>query len=592
MSSKHLSNDIHALVQGALTSLTIVNPRVSYDPANKTVYDSDAIDSPNVAVVSGGGSGHEPAFAGFVGGGFLSAAVAGSIFASPSADQVYRCLTRLGAAHPGRGILIVIMNYTGDKLHFGMAIEKARAQGIEAELLVVYDDVGVGRSRSGRIGRRGLAGTVLVQKIAAALAAEGASLSEVYKVASLAASNVATVGASLAHVHVPGRAVSTDELSTNDKIEIGMGIHNEEGFGRVKTDLRGLVKALLEQLLDTTDKDRGFMEIAQGVPVVLLVNNLGGISPLELGAATLELVDQLDQTYGIFPVRVLSGTYMSSLNGLGFSATLLKVVDDKFVELLDTAVSASGWLPPAPAENWSGAFRGNIIKEDIFDLGTEGARSNLRVDYTQVQGTLTKALTNMIQAEPEVTKYDTLVGDGDCGLCLKTGAEAVLSHIQSLPSSSSTTPSSDAVQLVTGIAHVIEKSMDGTSGALYSIFVNALAAGLREQDSPSSLPSESKGATATVWGTALTKALQTLCTYTPAKPGDRTVVDTLQPFSEVFAATGDLVQAVDAAQKGCDSTKGIEASLGRSVYVGGEEWKNCPDPGAYGLLAFLRGFLG
>jgi dihydroxyacetone kinase len=166
--AKHLSNDILGLVQGALSSLTIVNPRVSFDPTNKTVYDSDALTSSNVAVVSGGGSGHEPAFAGF-----LSAAVAGSIFASPSADQVYRCLVRLGASKPQRGILVIIMNYTGDKLHFGMALEKVRAQGIEAELLVVGDDVGVGRSRSGRIGRRGLAGTVLVQKIACALAAQG-----------------------------------------------------------------------------------------------------------------------------------------------------------------------------------------------------------------------------------------------------------------------------------------------------------------------------------------------------------------------------------------------------------------------------------
>jgi triose/dihydroxyacetone kinase / FAD-AMP lyase (cyclizing) len=134
---------------------------VSYDPANKTVYDSDANSSSNIAVVSvGGGSGHEPALAGFVEGGFLLMAIAGSIFASPSADQVYKCLVRLGASNPNRGILVIRMKYTGDKLHFGMAIEKARAQGIKAELLVVCDDVGVGRPKSGRIGRRGQAGTV------------------------------------------------------------------------------------------------------------------------------------------------------------------------------------------------------------------------------------------------------------------------------------------------------------------------------------------------------------------------------------------------------------------------------------------------
>lgn len=144
-----------------------------FDSAHKIVALRHGATQPTVATLSGGGSGHEPSFAGFVGENFLTAAVAGSIFASPSAEQVFQGLLRLGSKQPSRGILIIIMNYTGDKLHFGMAAEKARAVGIKTELLVVGDDVGVGRKRSGRIGRRGLAGTVLVQKIAAAAAAEG-----------------------------------------------------------------------------------------------------------------------------------------------------------------------------------------------------------------------------------------------------------------------------------------------------------------------------------------------------------------------------------------------------------------------------------
>ncbi|KAH8660026.1 Dak1 domain-containing protein [Xylariales sp. PMI_506] len=581
MSTKHLSEDINALVQGALSALTIVNPRVTYDAHNKTVYSIDALESSKVAIVSGGGSGHEPAFAGFVGEGFLSAAVAGSIFASPSAQQVYECLLRLGQTHPERGILFIIMNYTGDKLHFGMALEKARSQGIKAELLVVADDVGVGRSRSGRIGRRGLAGTVFVQKIASALAAQGASLEEVYKVAALAAENVATVGASLAHVHVPGRLKSTDELNANDEIEIGMGIHNEEGFGRVKTDMAGLMQSLLKQLLDTSDPDRGFIEInGSSDKVVLMVNNLGGLSQLEMGAATTELVKQLAATYSIVPKRVLCGTYMSSLNGPGFSATLLKVADDSFITLLDAPAPVSGWVPPAPTANWANQQAGpNILSSSAHTEAAEKP-SNLKVDPSQVKSTLSRALESLIKAEPEVTRYDTLVGDGDCGLCLKVGAEAVLAHVQS-------TSTTDAVQLVTGIANVVEASMDGTSGALYAIFLSALAASLRGADvSGSAAP-----ATPAVWAAALSGALVALSRYTPAKPGDRTVVDALQPFVETFKATANLAAAVTAGEKGCDSTKGMEASLGRSVYVGGDEWKNCPDPGAYGLVALLKGLL-
>lgn len=182
-----------------------------------------------------------------------------------------------------------------------------------------------------------------------------ADLAEVTKIASTVADNIATVGASLAHVHVPGRAAAEDELDGNDEIEIGMGIHNEEGFSRVRDDLPGLVQTLLKQLLDTTDEDRAFIDIRAGEGVVLMVNNLGGLSQLELGAVTMEVSDQLGQRYHIIPRRVLSATYMTSLNGLGFSITLLKLVDDRFSELLDGPTEATGWHPPAPAANWDRA---------------------------------------------------------------------------------------------------------------------------------------------------------------------------------------------------------------------------------------------
>lgn len=170
--AKHFSNDATALVHSALRSATFTNPSLSFDPVHKIVSLRENAPS-TVALISGGGSGHEPSFAGFVGKGFLTAAVAGSIFASPSADQVFEGVRAVASANPSRGVLVIVMNYTGDMLHFGMAVEKARAAGIKADMLVVGDDVGVGRKRSGRIGRRGLAGTVLIQKIASAAAAKG-----------------------------------------------------------------------------------------------------------------------------------------------------------------------------------------------------------------------------------------------------------------------------------------------------------------------------------------------------------------------------------------------------------------------------------
>ncbi|KAF4871631.1 Dihydroxyacetone kinase 1 [Colletotrichum siamense] len=584
MSSKHFSNDPSALVIAGLRSLTAINPSVAFDEAQKTVFLKAAVTDPKVAVISGGGSGHEPSFAGFVGKGLLSGAVAGSIFASPSADQVFRCLLRLGSQRRENGILVVIMNYTGDVLHFGMAVEKARAAGIRCDMLVVGDDVGVGRSRSGRVGRRGLAGTVIVQKIASALAAQGHDLSEVHKIASQVAENLVTVGASLSHVHVPGRAPSGDELLSNEEIEIGMGIHNEEGFGRVKDSLSGVVSTMLNQLLDQQDTDRAFIRIQKEDKVVLMINNLGGLSQLELGAIANEVISQLREGHGIQPRRVLSGTYMSSLNGLGFSITLLKVVDESWVQLIDASTEASGWLPaittadlPENQKATTSSQEKDIVTDD------EPVGTNLRVDVAVTRSALTSALNHVIAAEPEVTKYDTLVGDGDCGLCLKTSAQAVLAYINQQQSLET-----DAGKLVDNIARVVEANMDGTSGALYAIFLNALAHGLRTQ---SQQIQQEQQATGEIWAKALQSAMSALGKYTPAQPGDRTVVDALAPFVSTFAASSSLKDAVEAARKGCESTKGMEASLGRSVYVGGEEWKNCPDPGAYGLVKLLEGLI-
>lgn len=142
---------------------------MTVDLANKIAYHAPS--TPQVSIVSGGGSGHEPSFSSFVGAGLLSGAVAGTIFASPSAEQVRRCI--LHRVDKSKGVLVVVMNYTGDVLNFGMAVEKARSRGVEVDMVVVGDDVGVGRKRGGKVGRRGIAGTCLVQKIAGALAAKG-----------------------------------------------------------------------------------------------------------------------------------------------------------------------------------------------------------------------------------------------------------------------------------------------------------------------------------------------------------------------------------------------------------------------------------
>lgn len=194
-------------------------------------------------------------------------------------------------------------------------------------------------------------------------------------------------------------------------------------------------------------------------------------------------------------------------------------------------------------------------------------------------------LNRVIEAEPLVTRYDTIVGDGDCGIGLKRGAQAILA----LLNDSSITFTDDVLSTLNKIIPVVETTMDGTSGAIYAIFLNALAHGLREQDSSSS--SDPVQVTAQTWAKALEYSAKALGKYTPAQPGDRTLVDALAPFIAKMAETGDVKAAAQAAQDGSESTKSLKASLGRAVYVGGEtDWiGKVPDPGAYGLAEFLSG---
>ncbi|KAK1017811.1 dihydroxyacetone kinase Dak1, partial [Friedmanniomyces endolithicus] len=165
----------------------------------------------------------------------------------------------------------------------------------------------------GKVGRRGIAGTVLVHKISGALAATGATLKEVHKVAQLVADNTVSIGSSLSHVHVPGREVTEDELK-KDEVEIGMGIHNEAGSEKTTADLSGIVKIMLKYMLDSSDNDRAFLSISSSDETVLLVNNLGSVSVLEMGGITTEVVTQLASEYSIKPVRIIAGTFMTSLN--------------------------------------------------------------------------------------------------------------------------------------------------------------------------------------------------------------------------------------------------------------------------------------
>ncbi|KAE8366036.1 dihydroxyacetone kinase [Aspergillus caelatus] len=590
MTTKHFINDGTTLVQDSLHGLALSNPFLRYDEDIKAIINLRHDGNKNVTIISGGGAGHEPSFVGLVGDGLLSAAVSGSIFASPSVHQIQTTISRVGGS---AGTLLVIMNYTGDVLHFHLAAEKARLAGFDTAVLVVGDDVSVGRRKSGRVGRRGLAGTVLVEKVLGALAKQGKmDLQQLCKIGEDLVNNLATVGAALDHVHIVGKP-TTESIDNADQVEVGMGIHNEPGCYVIKPQptISTLVDQMLDKLLDPTDSDRAYVSFSDKQSICLMVNNLGGVSNIEFSAITKAVVDRLGR-WGITPIRIYSGAFMTSLDGKGFSITLLQTTP-QILTALDEPATTPGWRVTPDLYQAYGVGEGPH-KNGIFDTGdvdsmepSPRSLSQLTVNEKDLMASLKRACDGVIAAEVEIDQVDSLVGDGDCGSTLARTAQAILREI--VNKGNYNRDSGDIIQLLETLAIVVENNMDGTSGALYAIFLNALAASLRAVGAK--LPKE-RPVERSDWVKASGDALQAVRQATPALVGDRTVMDALIPFIASLQSDSPVAVALAAAREGRDSTKGMAASLGRAVYVPPEVWSKVPDPGAMGLVYLLEGLLG
>ncbi|KAG6330560.1 hypothetical protein ID866_8528 [Astraeus odoratus] len=566
--SKHFLTTVPSLVTDSLQGLCVLNPNLAFDAANKGVVHLANQDRSKVALLCGGGSGHEPSHSAFVGQGILTAAVCGSVFASPSASQVHRAIE-------------LIDNDKGYKWFL--------ASIIVVKLIVVGDDVAVGRAQGNIVGRRGLAGVCLVYKIAGALAEQGSSLDEVYHIAQYVSSRLGTIGVGLEHCHVPGTAVQDNHLRV-DELEVGLGIHNESGVRRVSPvpPLNELIPSLLEMITSTTDPDRSYLPFEHNGNdrVVVLVNNLGGLSELELGVVVHETKRALDKQ-GITVQRVLAGTFMTSLNMPGFSLTLLLLPStsdknspsvDLLLSLLDKPVNAPGWkwsskIEPLPVPNVSESLTATT--------NPLGARAGMlkAPDVGSFNAAIKRACEALIDAEQDITKMDSVAGDGDCGLTLKGGATGVLKALRE-----GNINGEDVVGSMIAISKVAEEAMGGTSGALYSIFFSALAQSLMHTQSNVTSPE--------IWSRALQSALDRLYSYTRARPPSRTLVDPLAAFVETLS-TSNVVLAAEAAKDAAEKTRDLEAKAGRSAYVEGERLKaeRVPDPGAWGVRVVIAALL-
>jgi dihydroxyacetone kinase-like protein len=318
---KKIINKPENVVDEMLKGLVAAHPQYVRRVENFNVLVRAGSPTAKVALVSGGGSGHEPSHGGFVGKGMLDGAVAGAVFTSPTPDQVFEAIK---AVNGGNGVLLVIKNYTGDVLNFEMAAEMAEAEGIKVEQVIVNDDVAVENS-TWTTGRRGIAGTIFVHKLAGAKAEAGGDLKEVKRVAEKVIENVRSMGMALLPCTIPEVGKPSFTLAENE-VEIGMGIHGEPGTHReeIRTS-NEIVDHLLNKIL--TD-----ISLISGNEVAVMVNGLGGTPLMELYVANRRVAEVLAEK-GIRTIKTFVGNLMTSIDMAGFSISIIKL-DDELKELL------------------------------------------------------------------------------------------------------------------------------------------------------------------------------------------------------------------------------------------------------------------
>ena len=559
---KKFINHPQDVVEEMLEGLVVLYPGCVRLPGHKALIRADAEQArgTQVAVLSGGGSGHEPAHGGYIGQGMLSAAIAGEVFTSPSSDTVFAAIQAVAGKS---GALLVVKNYTGDRLNFGLAAEMARAEGIPVEMIMVDDDVALNGSDPAT-GARGLAGTILVHKLVGAAAAEGRSLAELVAIGRAAVWTLATMGVSFSAGTSPAIGRPSFELGERE-MELGLGIHGEPGVKRMELQAADeltetLLSGILQQGKFTAQK-----------PVAAMINNLGATTEMELAIVARHAVSFLENK-GFTVARVYAGTFLSSLDMAGISISVLGL-DEERLHWLDAATTAPAWpnvlrQPPGkPTAQTAIRVDANVISAAGSGPQTEaGKKAKQAIDA---------ACRALIAAEGELAEMDRVTGDGDLGTNMARAAKAV---------QDSAYPLDDISATIKALGHTLRRELGGSSGPLYGVLFLRCGSAL-------------EGVRTTglaEWAEALHQGCQAISKLGGAKPGDRTMLDTLDPFAKTLQqavglkATADAVlAALEAAERGAEATAQMQPRLGRSSYLG-DRVLGYPDPGAKAVSIWLR----
>ncbi|WP_438348495.1 dihydroxyacetone kinase subunit DhaK [Paenibacillus sp. FA6] len=573
---KKIMNKPETLVREMCNGLVLAHPNLAFNSKYKIIQKKE-LNKDKVTLISGGGSGHEPAHAGFVGKGMLDVAVCGDVFASPSQIQVYQAIRSTAS---NKGTLLIIKNYSGDIMNFKNAAHLASEDGIQVDYVKVDDDIAVEDSLY-TVGKRGVAGTVFVHKIAGAAAEQGMSLSQVKEVAQKAIDHTKSIGFAYTSCTVPAKGTPTFTLEENE-MEYGVGIHGEPGIRReamVSADelASRMVTALLESLKIDQDAEQ---------EVAVLINGFGGTPLQELyllnNSVIRELVSRNKMIYKVFV-----GNYMTSIDMVGASVSIMKL-DDQLKQLLSEACDTPALFIHEPFDQVN--YTEVVLEED----------ENTSVSYTCVTdedfaktGNDTFSLNNIIylldkmseiiiENEIPFCELDAHAGDGDFGMSVAKGFKQLKTEWHDLVTNHTT----DIGSFLDACSLIIMEHCGGASGPIWGSAFRAASKNVGNKQELSIDEFAQMMA-------AVVKGIQDTGERAfgrGAVVGDKTLIDALVPYAESWAKSaldGDDIKvastkAANAAVQGAKQTEAIVARMGRAGTVG-ERSIGYPDAGAHAL---------
>ena len=565
ITSKYFTNSKDEIIKDSLTGGLLSNPNLIYYPQYNFIYDKSQLNSNNVRLVCGGGSGHEPSHSGYVSKGMLTCAVCGDIFSSPSCKNIINAIEKI---YSDNGVIVIVKNYSGDVINFSLACEIFKNNNKKVDMIIVDDDISLVNlnneiEENSFNRRRGLCGTVLLYKILGDLAVQGYSFEELLNYGKNIVKSLYTVGVSLTTCIPPFSHINSNELMKNDEFELGLGIHGEKGKERLKyNNVNDVIKIIFEKCFNSNIKKESFDKMKD---VVFVVNNLGCLTLIEMNIIIKSLFDYVynlkDKQYNVH--RIIYGNIMTSLDMRAFSITIMNLNENDFTDLnknkilysIDSKVHRTCiWnIIKNPNEQYNKVLKNQIL----FDKKPEIKEQNLN-NKTYL---LIKNLFTFLQSkQEELNTLDKKVGDGDIGTGMYNAIGKSLENLKYYDFEN------DFKNSIKNIGEDIGAGFGGTSGPLYMSFLIRASDFLENKFENNKIEN---------YLNSLFNGSEMISRVGKAKVGDRTMLDYLIPMSKLLlnCKSFDEVKKVfnENRNKLLEDVKKLQSKRGRSSYLDGQE---------------------